>query len=866
MIDGYFVDNLLIFGGLGDRGYSSKGYQISALSIENASTATLNRLEDELRILLRSIPGNTRLQVRWTVDSDYRESLLGYYRHTESSARNEATRNARNRRFVTYWDAMESHRLRRERIHLYFSSAIEARPRDASTYGAKLHGLLAACKSAHAEIENTMAPIVSHLGGTMKPLTDHGHYCEFLRFFNPSLIAQSGAFDESNFDPLQSILSNCMQSDLTPVTHPTGLYMDGLYHGMLVLQSLPMTTYSGMMRLVTGLDFLGYEVTANIAKLDPAREIEKAESEAKKLERALASNPQTRMRAALELRLARIRRLVSNEIIPFSLQLTIRAWAASPEELSSKLSALRSAISRMEGARSCEIAFPTTVRNFFQTTFPGWCWDRYTDHTLYIEDPHLANLLPLSGSTAGDIDDAEAIYEGSNGNLIGIRTFSNISGNCWPKHALFTGKTGSGKSLLLADLLAQTDPYFEFTAIIDNGRSHLDYFNSVSGGQSLVIRPNGGVTFNYLDTHGLPLSPHHLSDATAVVQRMIGLDQDLERSRYRGALISRNLELFYRECHREWREKYPDRFRTVARCAALVRQQQAPEKVVADIAGQWQEWISRFPPGSSEYQELLTEVPNELIEEALKDSNGFRLLELSFAFFEPDEFPTHSQFHDWLLATMEGRAADADDLRKLTTLLHPWRADQGRYGFILDGTTNISFSQSHLHFELSEIPESAPELRSLVSFLLTNYLRNEVLKRPNSQRKRIVIEELGSFLSMEEGDRIVREFFERMRKYNCWVAAVIQQTECMSQGATSASVLGNQRMTFVLKQSNRLEIERLGKLFALPDVVQHRVAELREPTAQAGAPFLLLDQQGEGSQIIEGRNVLLGSDATQPTA
>jgi hypothetical protein len=38
-----------------------------------------------------------------------------------------------------------------------------------------------------------------------------------------------------------------------------------------------------------------------------------------------------------------------------------------------------------------------------------------------------------------------------------------------------------------------------------------------------------------------------------------------------------------------------------------------------------------------------------------------------------------------------------------------------------------------------------------------------------------VWEELSAFLAISDRERITREFYERMRKYNCWVISVIQQ-------------------------------------------------------------------------------------------
>ena len=41
------------------------------------------------------------------------------------------------------------------------------------------------------------------------------------------------------------------------------------------------------------------------------------------------------------------------------------------------------------------------------------------------------------------------------------------------------------------------------------------------------------------------------------------------------------------------------------------------------------------------------------------------------------------------------------------------------------------------------------------------------MSRPRDTRKRVILEELSAFLTIPDGDRITREFYERMRKFNC---------------------------------------------------------------------------------------------------
>jgi hypothetical protein len=89
---------------------------------------------------------------------------------------------------------------------------------------------------------------------------------------------------------------------------------------------------------------------------------------------------------------------------------------------------------------------------------------------------------PGSRLSTGHLEKAEAIYNGARGNLVGIRT---RLGNT-PQHGVLFGMTGAGKSVIVADLLAQTGHRFGFRLIVEEGqrsrRDRLDATEPVDGG------------------------------------------------------------------------------------------------------------------------------------------------------------------------------------------------------------------------------------------------------------------------------------------------------------------------------------------------------------------------------------------------
>ena len=155
----------------------------------------------------------------------------------------------------------------------------------------------------------------------------------------------------------------------------------------------------------------------------------------------------------------------------------------------------------MNSAQYFETALPSTSRQLFYETWPGWTWGRYEHRKLYGESRYIADMLPFCATFTGHLDTAEAIYEGSANNLVGIKTFAGQESNVSPQHAVLLGMSGAGKSVTVCDLLTQTEGYFAYTVIIEEGLSYRIYTATVEeGARPIIIHPDGDLTINYLDT------------------------------------------------------------------------------------------------------------------------------------------------------------------------------------------------------------------------------------------------------------------------------------------------------------------------------------------------------------------------------
>ncbi len=128
--------------------------------------------------------------------------------------------------------------------------------------------------------------------------------------------------------------------------------------------------------------------------------------------------------------------------------------------------------------------------------------------------------------------------------------------------------SGAGKSVTICDLLSQTECYFAYTVIIEEGLSYGIYTQTVEPeAKPIVIQPDGDITINYLDTRGLPLSPDHLASATALVARMVGTSQSEDKQMLRQAQIAKYVNLLYEDVFQDWSRKNENQMTYLAICA-----------------------------------------------------------------------------------------------------------------------------------------------------------------------------------------------------------------------------------------------------------------------------------------------------------
>ncbi len=808
--EGRFVHDMLVFGAPERGGLVAKGFRLESPDLRGASVARLNAFQDQVRTLLALVMPGRRLQVQWWADSDYRKALLDYHARTRD-VNEPAVRAVRNERFARYWPRLQDGTLRREHLVIFLSLEVSSAVSLGNTRGGTVQHYDAVLQEAAGQFEEFATTLRTVFGPEtpVSPLDDSEHYALIRRFLNPGWAGRTED-PQPGFDPSLSIQEACCHGEGVGQTGG-GFVLDGCHHAVLALSRWPQRTRPGMVTHLTGLPFLDYTITVNLTPVASRREIAKEEKAAERLRGEYADKPRASLLLALQKKERKVQALSGGFARPFHVTYLIRVWAPTAEALREKVAAVQAAVNAMDGSQVFECALPTTAKKLFFASWPGWTHSSYHHRELYAEDAYLADVLPLSSTFTGALDTAEALYDGSHGNLVGVSTA--VGGS--PLHAVLLGMTGAGKSAFVEDLLFQTADHFAHTLLIEEGLSYRK-FTEALGEKPIIVHPDAALTLNYLDTQGLPLSQLHLSTAVALLARMVGVPENAELLALRQAQLTQYLHQLYRDTFTDWARRQPGKAEAVRRFACAVHGWRAklpegtsPLEVFVDLR-------DREKAGDDEALAFIAGLSEAEITRFAQEPATERLVaQTACAFYTPDEFPTHAALVE-LLAYARLPEHDKDEIDRLATLLRAWTAE-GQYGRLFDGTTNVSWSRKVVHIELGLIPEQAVAMKTAAGLLISGLGRQHILSLPRSQRKRILFEELARFLDTPGGEQIVAEGYAQLRKHNCWCASIIQQYAGFRASRVRGAVIGNAKQFFFMRQADRADLADLARDLPLPE-------------------------------------------------
>lgn len=874
--DGYFIDDLLLFGHFTDRRtHVSRGAEIEVPDLSNADTATVLEWQRQQDKLLRSLGEDHMLQVQWSVESNYSAALAAYEqvtRHQTLSARPHDQWSLANRAALSadLADRQAENRLRRECARIYLTRRT---PAPALAHRLTPAGLEAWCNQE----SHTLAARLSLLGGALgmarvRLMSGDQHFLHYTRFLNPSqekhLSREPGLFLRG-FNPGETILANCARHTVPATLRERArdivatLAFDGSLHALFVIENWPVGgTYPTMwMSLLRG--FVGHTltVTQNIYPLPVQSTIDhevdlieelKVKATGRKRGAMFADEAMEREEKLLQLR--------RGEALPMKCLTVLRVWDTTEDGLWGRCQAVQSALAGL-GFHYRQINDRITALRMFCETLPGWTGSEYRGWDVRVSTLNLRDLLPVSSTFTGALDSADALFHGRQGGVVGLRGWVTDT----PQHTIITGTRGSGKTVGAIDLASQTDLMASFTGIVDQGLAWADYA-ALNGYTRLVIRPESDFTWNYFDTGRAPMNNAVRSDAASLCLRMVGRCADEDRNKLRRAVVGDYIAQLLDDAAESWKRDHVEDYEIVVREAYAIEDLRRRQPAGTSFLEAWSRWREQGGadtdkgPGHSRVAS-----DRDLLTWSKEPDSARTIRDLIFTRFSPADFPTHTGLCSILNNGRKrhhrtGRMAEEVD--RLATLLSAWMRKTGVNGRLFDGASNIELAGPGVYVELGYLGEGDGDLRDCAWFLATSRIRQRIVTLPRALKKRVILEEAARLESVHGATAFIEELYAQMRKFNAWVTAIFQQSAQFRDPDFLQVLLGNANQYLFFRQQTTTEVNRMGDIVGLPPAARSTILDYPIPgsvTPDGPAP-------SEFTYFVRGENgpPLVGTAVCRP--
>jgi hypothetical protein len=870
--DGYFLDDYLVWGDLGKSGIVGKGFRFQFPDNSASDDQAFIDLEDNIRKILGACQSDERLQLQFYTSSDYHTALRRYEAQTAKS-KVPTTTAMREELANRYRARMESETLLRTECRLYLSTKLHKLSTESGKRVRGFNYLFQVVQRSFSQRGQFYDLLLRGSGGSVGELDNIGHLLELMSYWSPGQAAKFPP-KADEVDWLRTIESLCRFSEAAPREEPEhGLYIDGHYYGLWVMKTMPRSTWAHSMDPFFQLSIPGLRVVVNMEPLGIEKELRYEEDRYGKLISNLdARNPSLQSEVGLEKHRERARRLMSNRILPYRAQIIALVQDRTRDGLDSKMEAVRAAIGKT-GAEPYRPMLPTSTLAFFNCGTPCFGpWVKYPDYWHKIDDVNLANMWCTGTTPVADLERADWIADGDLNNLMGGCCF--VGGE--PAHTLVAGTTGSGKSSLTQTVVLQSSGQFGFIVVVDHGFSwERTVYELDPTCRGIVVRSNGGQTFNPFDTGGLPLNGQQLASAVGLCHLMVGRSRDEDRDKLRSSVLAETIGRLYDTSFASWKKTHPEEYFEVCREVGVLLEYQAKhmsnDDGFADVFAQFRDEARSTP---ALFEELAAEAA--LSEETIvclgrSTTTAHLVRDLAFSRFTPAMHYTLFDLQDELNAMARRGKYHPETCSSLASLLRPWLRD-GQYGPIVDGASTIDLGSDRIvpgqrpkvvYFDLSRITQAERELRSVAGFLITNHVRNHLMSMPRAVRKQMIFEEFTAFLEVPDGDKIAMDYFERMRKYGCQVISIFQKYTPLLEAhpAVAKAIIGNSSALMLLRNPDRRDLDGLGDFLEMPEVIKDKITSFPLPAEMKGSPeahaaFVWVRQTGERASFTVGRNYL----------
>ncbi|MBL7670906.1 MAG: ATP-binding protein [Bdellovibrionaceae bacterium] len=557
-----FVDGPLAHAILFD-GSLVGGLKVSLIDIECFDESKTNHLTMGLRSALNSVSEGTSLQFVLGVRSDYSDTLRA---HTNGKAPGihplvESIANFREKKLIS---AMSDGELYRPELFVYVRvPAVQAK--SVSIFKKKE---LFSEKSAEA-YEQTVEALGQNIETLISSFGSLGLSCRELNreeliqniytFLNPKrssceptplvktfdeLDLEKDVLDEVDWLATQSPREQLVFGDL--VLGFEGFTLDGFYHRVVTLKTLPEVTYAGMISEFLRLPF-HYDLILSLDVPPQADEMAKLQQKRKMAHsmavtsgnKASDLESETKLSSTEEL----IRELLNTGQRIYATQLSVILKApATPEGAKVLNRNVREVLARFRSLQGAEgLEESVGAWKVLKGSLPAAPLS--LERARKMKTNNLADFLPVYGPREGDLDPVVLFRNRLNG-LVSFNAFDPGLPNY---NSLVTGSSGAGKSFLNNCILLQELARGLRVFIIDIGGSYKKLTEAL-GGQYLEINLSDQYRINPFDVAN-PLeepSNQKIKSLLACIESMVSEDDKAKLPKLDRALLERAVIELYK--------------------------------------------------------------------------------------------------------------------------------------------------------------------------------------------------------------------------------------------------------------------------------------------------------------------------------
>ena len=254
--NGWISHDLYIWNELDRRGFVSKGFVLEIPDLRHGSEHALNSLHESIRQFLRTLEESTRAQFRWAADADHREELLSYKRITDERCEPDFwVAITRNERFNRSWRAMQSGRLRREKLVLFLSKRITGNPSvstDKQLLANHYRRVLHQFNEAFEQYRHVIASLFEPHGCRVTSMSTEDLFRYFAVFLNPCYLKRENYDPIRRLEPEETIHQNCWHQGVQ-ARQTFGFFADRYFHYLVILKRRPRRTRRGLFWVLLGI-------------------------------------------------------------------------------------------------------------------------------------------------------------------------------------------------------------------------------------------------------------------------------------------------------------------------------------------------------------------------------------------------------------------------------------------------------------------------------------------------------------------------------------------------------------------------------------------------------------------------------------